>query len=163
MLCCGLECKAARSAVVGQHRGCFRLVCAASERLVPRFMGCVRPLLPRALPASLPLASRMETRFLNFSRGRRGLGVTSGPLTIWRPVRAAPDGLLAHPSAQFQLEVGCPRGSFSSPDVRISSSGWQFRVPTCVREPPGELFGAFLWDRPPSSSCCRGSGGPPKL
>ena len=73
----------------------------------------------------LPL-SVMETSFLNASTRKTGPG---GPLTIWRSFGPAPDGGLAPPSPQFQLEVGCLRGPASCPSVRIWASGWQFPVP----------------------------------
>ena len=144
----------------GQHRGCCD-GCAWAARAVATLYGLRAPIAPFA-HWPLPLASVMETSFLNVSTRETG---PVGPLTIWRSFGPAPGGLLAPPSPQFQLEVGCLRGPASCPSVRIWASGGQFPVPhTSVsrretflgvyRGTAAVQLPAWFWDRQFANSAC---------
>ena len=139
-LCCAVDCKAAPRPVrfEGQHRGCCD-GCAWAARAVATLYGLRAPIAPFA-HWPLPLASVMETSFLNASTRKTGPG---GPLTIWRSFGPAPGCLLAPPSPQFQLEVGCLRGPASCPSVRIWASGWQFPVPHTSRSRRETFLGVY--------------------
>jgi hypothetical protein len=144
---CVVECRGAPRPVrfEGQHRGCCD-GCAWAARAVATLYGLRAPIAPFA-HWPLPLASVMETSFLNASTRKTGPG---GPLTIWRSFGPAPGCLLAPPSPQFQLEVGCLRGPASCPSVRIWASGWQFPVPHTSGS-RRETFLGFIAGPPPSS------------
>ena len=133
-----MECTAAPRPVrfEGQHRGRCE-GCAWAARAVATRYRLRAPITPIA---HWPLASVMGTRFLNASTRKTGPG---GPLTIWRSFGPAPGCLLAPPSPQFQLEVGCLRGPASCPSVRISTSGGLFDAPSTSCNPLAALRGVW--------------------
>ena len=148
---CAVECKAAPRPVrfEGQHRGCCD-GCAWAARAVATLYGLRAPIAPIA-HWPLPLASVMETSFLNVPRGRRARagqflsGDRSGRrrAACWRPLRHNSNLKWAASAGHFQVKrpnlgLGRPEASEFRPQAvlqgvwKAGGGGADFRV----RAPP---------------------------
>ena len=135
----------------GQHRGCCD-GCAWAARAVATLYGLRASIAPIA-HWPLPLASVMETSFLNVPRGRRaraGQFLSGGRsdrrrAACWRPLR--------HNS---NLKWAAPRACFMPKRPNLGH-GLAISGPAYVWEPPRKLLGVYRGTATVLQSCCRGS------